>query len=136
MFNAIQPERKAASSRVYRCGYVQQNREEMEALFPLLADRGEQGGVPLTSNFPVLRYEQIFKGDENGGDDRLRRRVPTRLARRPKPPGRITHGAGPGQEQLCPASTELGVHFAEGRAAYGRMSAKRPIWRTQSLALG
>jgi DNA replication protein DnaC len=33
-------------------GYVQQNREEMEVLFTLLADRYERGSVLLTSNLP------------------------------------------------------------------------------------
>lgn len=42
-------------------GYVQQNREEMEVLFTLLADRYERGTVMLTSNLPFSRWEQIFK---------------------------------------------------------------------------
>lgn len=42
-------------------GYVQQNREEMEVLFTLLADRYERGSVMLTSNLPFSRWEQIFK---------------------------------------------------------------------------
>src|ERR1700686_5779786 len=42
-------------------GYVQQNREEMEVLFTLLAERYERGSVLLTSNLPFSQWEQIFK---------------------------------------------------------------------------
>jgi DNA replication protein DnaC len=42
-------------------GYVQQNREEMEVLFTLLAERYERGSVMLSSNLPFSRWEQIFK---------------------------------------------------------------------------
>jgi len=42
-------------------GYVQQNREEMEVLFTLLAERYERGSVLLTSNLPFGKWEQIFK---------------------------------------------------------------------------
>ncbi|MCC6348886.1 MAG: ATP-binding protein [Candidatus Eisenbacteria bacterium] len=42
-------------------GYVQQNREEMEVLFALLANRYERGSVILTSNLPFLKWESIFK---------------------------------------------------------------------------
>lgn len=42
-------------------GYVQQNREEMEVLFTLLADRYERGSVLLTSNLAFSKWEQIFK---------------------------------------------------------------------------
>jgi DNA replication protein DnaC len=42
-------------------GYVEQNREEMEALFTLLADRYERGSVWLTSNLPFSKWESIFK---------------------------------------------------------------------------
>ena len=42
-------------------GYVQQNREEMEVLFTLLADRYERGSVMLTSNLPFSQWEKIFK---------------------------------------------------------------------------
>lgn len=42
-------------------GYVQQNREEMEVLFTLLAERYERGSVLLTSNLPFSKWEQIFK---------------------------------------------------------------------------
>ena len=37
------------------------NREEMEVLFTLLADRYERGSVMLTSNLPFSKWEQIFK---------------------------------------------------------------------------
>jgi DNA replication protein DnaC len=42
-------------------GYVQQNREEMEVLFILLADRYERGSVLITSNLPFSKWELIFK---------------------------------------------------------------------------
>jgi len=42
-------------------GYVQQDREEMEVLFTLLAERYERGSVMLTSNLPFSKWEQIFK---------------------------------------------------------------------------
>jgi DNA replication protein DnaC len=42
-------------------GYVQQNRQEMEVLFILLAERYERGSVMITSNLPFSKWEQIFK---------------------------------------------------------------------------
>ncbi len=42
-------------------GYVQQNREEMEVLFTLLAHRYESHSVLLTSNLVFSQWEQIFK---------------------------------------------------------------------------
>jgi len=42
-------------------GYVQQNREEMEVLFTLLAERYERGSVMITSNLPFSKWERIFK---------------------------------------------------------------------------
>lgn len=42
-------------------GYVQQNRQEMEVLFTLLAERYERGSVMLTSNLPFSKWEQLFK---------------------------------------------------------------------------
>ena len=42
-------------------GYVQQNREEMEVLFILLADRYERGSLLITSNLPFSKWERIFK---------------------------------------------------------------------------
>jgi DNA replication protein DnaC len=42
-------------------GYVQQDREEMEVLFSLLAARYERGSVLVTSNLPFSKWEQIFK---------------------------------------------------------------------------
>lgn len=42
-------------------GYVQQNREEMEVLFILLAERYERGSLMITSNLPFSKWEQIFK---------------------------------------------------------------------------
>ena len=52
-------------------GYVQQNREEREVLFTLLAERYERGSVMLTSNLAFSGWEQIFQGsDDHGGGDR------------------------------------------------------------------
>lgn len=42
-------------------GYVQHNRDEMEVLFALLADRYERGSVLLTSNLPFSQWERIFQ---------------------------------------------------------------------------
>ena len=42
-------------------GYVQQNREEMEVLFTLLADRYERSSMMITSNLPFSKWELIFK---------------------------------------------------------------------------
>lgn len=42
-------------------GYVQQNRQEMEVLFTLLAERYERGSVMITSNLAFSKWEKIFK---------------------------------------------------------------------------
>jgi len=42
-------------------GYVHQNKEEMEVLFTLLAERYERGSVMITSNLPFSKWENIFK---------------------------------------------------------------------------
>ena len=42
-------------------GYVQQNRQEMEILFILLAERYERGSLMITSNLPFSKWERIFK---------------------------------------------------------------------------
>jgi len=42
-------------------GYVQHNRDEMEVLFTLLADRYERGSVMITSNLPFSQWECIFQ---------------------------------------------------------------------------
>jgi DNA replication protein DnaC len=42
-------------------GFVQQSREEMEALFALLADRYERSSLMITSNLPFSKWEVIFK---------------------------------------------------------------------------
>jgi DNA replication protein DnaC len=42
-------------------GYVEQNREEMEVLFILLAERYERGSLMITSNLPFSKWERIFK---------------------------------------------------------------------------
>lgn len=41
--------------------YLRKNREEMEVLFTLLAERYERGSVMLTSNLPFSKWEKIFK---------------------------------------------------------------------------
>jgi DNA replication protein DnaC len=54
-------------------GYIQQNRDEMEVLLTLLADRYERGSVMLTSNLPFSKWDQIFKDPTTtaAGVDRL-----------------------------------------------------------------
>jgi DNA replication protein DnaC len=42
-------------------GYVQQDRDEMEVLFTLLAQRYERGSLLLTSNLPFSKWDRIFK---------------------------------------------------------------------------
>ena len=42
-------------------GYVKQDREEMEVLFTLLAQRYERGSLLITSNLPFSKWEMIFK---------------------------------------------------------------------------
>lgn len=42
-------------------GYVQQNQQEMEILFTILAERYERGSVMITSNLPFSKWEKIFK---------------------------------------------------------------------------
>ena len=42
-------------------GYVQQNQEEMEVLFTLLAERYERRSTIITSNLVFSQWEQIFK---------------------------------------------------------------------------
>jgi len=42
-------------------GYVQQDRDEIEVLFTLLAERYERSSVLITSNLPFSRWEEIFK---------------------------------------------------------------------------
>jgi DNA replication protein DnaC len=42
-------------------GYVQQDREEMEVLFILLAERYERGSLMITSNLPFSKWERIFR---------------------------------------------------------------------------
>lgn len=42
-------------------GYVQQDRQEMEVLFTLLAARYERGSVMITSNLRFSKWETIFK---------------------------------------------------------------------------
>jgi DNA replication protein DnaC len=42
-------------------GYVQQNREEMEVLFTLIAERYERRSILITSNLVFSKWDQIFK---------------------------------------------------------------------------
>jgi len=42
-------------------GYVQQDRDEVEVLFTLLAERYERGSLLITSNLPFSKWEKIFK---------------------------------------------------------------------------
>lgn len=42
-------------------GYVRQDRDEIEVLFTLLAQRYERGSVLITSNLPFSAWEHIFK---------------------------------------------------------------------------
>lgn len=42
-------------------GYLQHDRDEMEVLFALLADRYERASIVLTSNLPFSKWETIFK---------------------------------------------------------------------------
>ena len=42
-------------------GYVQQDKDEMEVLFTLLAERYERGSVIITSNLPFSKWNNIFK---------------------------------------------------------------------------
>jgi DNA replication protein DnaC len=42
-------------------GYVQQDREEMEVLFTLLAERYEQRSMLITTNLVFSAWDQIFK---------------------------------------------------------------------------
>jgi DNA replication protein DnaC len=42
-------------------GYIQQDRDEMEVLFTLLAERYERRSVVLTSNLVFSQWDRIFK---------------------------------------------------------------------------
>jgi DNA replication protein DnaC len=42
-------------------GYIQQNRDEMEVLFTLLAERYERRSVVITSNLVFSQWDRIFK---------------------------------------------------------------------------
>ncbi len=52
---------KFAAILIDDIGYVQQNREEMEALFTLLAERYERRSVLITTNLVFSQWEKIFK---------------------------------------------------------------------------
>ena len=47
-------------TRLPRFGYVQQDREEMEVLFTLLAERYERHSVMITTNLVFSKWDQIF----------------------------------------------------------------------------
>jgi len=42
-------------------GYIQHNRDDMDVVFTLLAERYERGSVLMTSNLPFSKWEGIFK---------------------------------------------------------------------------
>jgi DNA replication protein DnaC len=52
---------KFAAVLIDDIGYIQQDREEMEVLFTLLAERYERRSVMITTNLVFSRWEQIFK---------------------------------------------------------------------------
>jgi DNA replication protein DnaC len=52
---------KFAAILIDDIGYVQQNREEMEVLFTLLAERYERRSVMITTNLVFSKWDQIFK---------------------------------------------------------------------------
>lgn len=52
---------KFAAVLIDDIGYIQQNREEMEVLFTMLAERYERRSVMITSNLVFSKWEQIFK---------------------------------------------------------------------------
>jgi DNA replication protein DnaC len=52
---------KFAAVLIDDIGYIQQDREEMEVLFTLLAERYERRSVMITTNLIFSKWEQIFK---------------------------------------------------------------------------
>ena len=52
---------KFAAVLIDDIGYVQQDREEMEVLFTLLAERDERRSVMITTNLVFSKWDQIFK---------------------------------------------------------------------------
>jgi len=52
---------KFAAVLIDDIGYVQQDREEMEVLFTLLAERYERRSVMITTNLVFSKWDQIFK---------------------------------------------------------------------------
>ena len=52
---------KFAAILIDDIGYIQQDREEMEVLFTLLAERYERRSVLITTNLVFSKWEQIFK---------------------------------------------------------------------------
>jgi DNA replication protein DnaC len=93
-------------------GYVQQNREEMEVLFLLLAERYERGSVMLSSNLPFSGWEAIFKDAmTTAAIDRLvhhsvilELNVPSYRAEAAKK-NKQARSAGPGGEGTAPAKS-------------------------------
>src|SRR4030042_447002 len=52
---------KYAAILIDDIGYIQQDREEMEVLFTLLAERYERRSVMITTNLVFSKWDQIFK---------------------------------------------------------------------------
>jgi len=52
---------KFAAVLIDDIGYVQQDRDEMEVLFTLLAERYERRSVMITTNLVFSKWDQIFK---------------------------------------------------------------------------
>ena len=52
---------KFAAVLIDDIGYIQQDREEMEVLFTLLAERYERRSVMITTNLVFSKWDQIFK---------------------------------------------------------------------------
>ena len=57
-------------------GYVQQNRDEMEVLFTLLAERYERNSVVLTTQSGLLRVGPHLQGPHDHGGRHRPRRAP------------------------------------------------------------
>jgi DNA replication protein DnaC len=52
---------KFAAVLIDDIGYVKQDRDEMEVLFTLLAERYERRSVMITTNLVFSKWDQIFK---------------------------------------------------------------------------
>ena len=88
-------------------GYIQQDREEMEVLFTLLAERYERRSVMITTNLVFSQMGADLQGsDDHGGG----RRPSCASFRDPRaePEAQLPGGEGPGERQ------------GEGRCREGR----------------